>query len=212
MKYNIFLFLFINIIYRLKCYEILCEEQNLYLNLHVIEKNETCFFAFDKDSFGNFYIIRENQNIQQINSLNPKTGLLFTSNVYLFKADFYINYNYFIYASYQDSETSNYKLKLILFDIEHFDNFNKEFLIQNSSNIQTFDVFYASNKNHFVFFGNKVYKYLIDFTLKEKTYNSNKKFSINKVSVQKEKNINEIILFKNSQSIIGINYNNNLYL
>ena len=148
---NIFLFLFIKIIVinYLKC-QILLREEVSYFNLFVIEKDEICLLAFNKDSFGNFNIIRENHMLNLINSTNLKTGLLYTSNVHLCK-NFYFNYNYFIYASYQKSD-SNYELKLILFDIDNFDDYNNEFLIQNSSNIYTFDVFYASDKDHFVFF------------------------------------------------------------
>ena len=160
----IFLYLLINIIflYHLKC-QFIFTNQNLYLNLYAIEKENTFLFGFEKDSFGNFFILEENNEVRKFYSTNIKNGLLFTSNIYLYKGLFY-NYNYFIYASYKDSDITNYKLKLILFDFEHFDDYNDEFLIQSTSNIHSFDVFYASNKTHFVFFGNKLYKYLIDFT------------------------------------------------
>ena len=154
MKYKIFLILFINIIilYFLNCQISICSN-NIYLNLLAIEKEKPSFLAFNKNSFGNFYIIKPDEEIQEFNSINPKTELLLTSNVYLYKPDYYKSYNYFIYASYKYSigYMTDYKLKLILFDIDHFDDYNSEYLIDNNQLFNTFDVFFASNTIHFVF-------------------------------------------------------------
>ena len=215
MKYKIFLILFINIIilYFLNCQISICSN-NIYLNLLAIEKEKPSFLAFNKKSFGNFYIIKPDEEIQEFNSINPKTELLLTSNVYLYKPDYYKSYNYFIYASYKYSigYMTDYKLKLILFDIDHFDDYNSEYLIDNNQLFNTFDVFFASNTIHFVFFGNTIYKYLIDLTFKEETNESNKELSINNISVEKSLNIGNIYLLERSQSIIGINYDNNFIL
>ena len=64
MNNNIFLFLFTKIILLnyLKC-QILLREEVSYFNLFVIEKDEICLLAFNKDSFGNFNIIREIKRI-----------------------------------------------------------------------------------------------------------------------------------------------------
>ena len=60
------------------------------------------------------------------------------------------------------------------------------------------------------FFRNNLYKYQIDFTLKEKTKNEEKQLSINNVSIEKSININNINLQYLSQSII--NFDNSILM
>ena len=88
--------------------------------------------------------------------------------------------------------------------------FYSQFNIQNSSIIQSFVVFYTTDTTHFVFFRNNLYKYQIDFTLKEKTKNEEKQLSINNVSIEKSININNINLQYLSQSII--NFDNSILM
>ena len=181
----------------------------MYKNIQLIKEDYLSLIIYNKDNFGDLYFISEEVDSADFKTiLNNKIELSYTSTFHQYVQ--YGIYNYFLYASYENN--SNYYLKLIFFESQNLDRecFYSQFNIQNSSIIQSFEVFYATDTTHFVFFGNNLYKYQIDFTLKEKTKNEEKQLSINNVSIEKSININNINLQYLSQSII--NFDNSILM
>jgi len=206
-----FIYLIVFIFHQIKCIGLLVSD-SLYKNIQVINKDKLTMFIYYKENFGKLHLYEEVENTNNTQTiLTENIELSYTSTFYQYIQ--YEKYNYFLYASYENN--SNYNLKLILFDIQTYDenliNFvNTQFNIQNTSTIPSFDVIYASETTHFVFFGNNLYKYQIDFTLKEKTNKEAKQLSINSVSIEKSININNINLQSNSQSMI--NFDNSILM
>ena len=61
-------------------------------------------------------------------------------------------------------------------------------------NLKHFEVVFASGKNQFVFFGNKLYKYKVNFTINDNINFLEKQIFIHSVSSEKTINFNIINL------------------
>ena len=79
-----------------------------------------------------------------------------------------------------------------------------DFNIPSNSIIPNVEVIYASEKKHFVFFGNKLYKYNVNVNINYNINLNQKQMIINSVSEEKSINFNDINLKINSQSMISI--------
>ena len=199
----IFIHLIIFIFQQLKCDEFL-NRKDTYQNIQLIKENGgLSLLIYDKKIFDEFSIINEEESKVDIQILDEPFEFSYSSPFYQYSQydDFY---NYFFYVSIY--ENSKYYLKLIFFDRNSdSERIFKQFNIQNVSIVPSFEVFYASETIHFVFFGNNLYKYQIDFTLKEKKNNTAKQLLINNVYLEKSININNLYNRNYSQSLINFN-------
>ena len=191
------------IFHQLKCLKVLSNDF-YYKNIQLVKIEELNLMFYSKEQFINFETLNENSNYQIYDVINDKISLSYTSSNYQY-IQFETIYNFFLYASYQDG--TNYNLKLIIYDMEMESDFN----IPSNSIIPNVEVIYASEKKHFVLFGNKLYKYNVDITINYNFNLNQKQMIINSVSEEKSINFNDINLKINSQSMISI-YNSILLI
>ena len=202
-NYKNLIYLIIFIFQQLKCLDILSSD-SYYKNIQLVKIEQLKLMFYSKEQFGNFETLDENLYSDNYDIINDKISLSFTSSNYQY-FEFENIYYFFLYASYKND--TNYNLKLIIYDTETESNFN----IPSNSIIPNVEVIYASEKNHFVFFGNKLYKYNVNFTFKVNENLDEKQIIINSVSEEKSINFNDINLKNNSQSMISI-YNSILLI
>ena len=154
------IYLIIFIFHQLKCLNVLSNDP-YYKNIQVVKIDQLNYFMFYSiEQFLNFEILNENFDYQNYNVISDKISLSYTSSNYQY-FQFENIYNFFLYASYQDG--TNYNLKLFIYDTIMENDFN----IPSNSIVPNVEVIYASDTKHFVFFGNKLYKYNVDFTIND---------------------------------------------
>ena len=86
-----------------------------------------------------------------------------------------------------------------------------DFNIESNSIIPNFDVVYASGKNQFVFFGNKLYKYNVNFTINDNMnfyWKTNINFTEKKIEINLKINSQSMISIYNSILLVTYVYQN----
>ena len=195
-NYKNLIYLIIFIFLQIKCLDVLVEDP-YYKNIQLLYEGRLLLFIYGNEQFGDYCIVDDYNYNEHSEIISDKISLSYTSKNYQY-VEIEEIFNHFLYTSYKND--TNYSLKLIIFDAEMENNFN----IPSNSIVPNVEVIYASEKNQFVFFGNKLYKYNVNITINDNVIFPEKQIIFNSVSEEKSINFNDINLKINSQSMISI--------
>jgi hypothetical protein len=195
-NYQNLIYLIIFIFLQIKCLDVLVEDP-YYKNIQLLYEGRLLLFIYGNEQFGDYCIVDDYNYNEHSEIINDKISLSYTSKNYQY-VEIEEIFNHFLYTSYLNN--TNYSLKLIIFDTEMENDFN----IPSNSIVPNVEVIYASEKNQFVFFGNKLYKYNVNITINDNVIFPEKQIIFNSVSEEKTINFNDINLKINSQSMISI--------